>query len=430
MKKHLFLLRVLSFFIFLNFPITSFCYVENEADYITISANSADVSTAKDRRYLLYEVNFGEGFNLRRDVYMRVAQTVQALRQKGDNYVLVLPPWGNLYHWRDRATRVPWRELFDLQSLNLFVPVIEFEEFLEENGNIIDHVVYLQHYAEGWNNGQWEEKFDVRKCINADNYYAKNGNIWKGFFYSYDIQAKNLTCLSIQGEARTLANAVSLMFSDLRTVFIDRAETVLHNSFGNDVYWRIRRSMRYASHLLEYAEEYRQKYLDSNHDESWVDEYDQERTAVGGNYIAAHLRRQDFVRSHDKDVPSLEEAAIQLKKICDKLSIKKVFVATDADENEIDQLSNLLSPHNIELFSFTSETPLSDGAVSIIDQIIASKARYFIGTHSSTFSYRIREDREIMHFSLESTFNDFCKYSKDIGNKDKCEQPAKWKIVY
>uniref|UniRef100_A0A914YBM1 GDP-fucose protein O-fucosyltransferase 2 n=1 Tax=Panagrolaimus superbus TaxID=310955 RepID=A0A914YBM1_9BILA len=416
----------------------TFCYVENEADYITISTNSANVSTAKDRRYLLYEVNFGEGFNLRRDVYMRVAQTVQSLRQKGDNYILVLPPWGNLYHWRDRARRVPWRELFDLKSLNLFVPVIEFEEFLEDNGNVIDHVIYLQHYAEGWNNGQWEEKFDVRKCINADNYYAKDGNMWKGFFYSYDnIKAKNLTCLSIQGEAKTLANAISSMFFDLKTVFIDRAETVLHDSFGNEIYWRIRRSMRYASNLREYAEEYRQEYLDSNFEddritypESWVDEYHQERSAVGGNYIAAHLRRQDFIRSHDKDVPSLEEAAIQLKKICDKLLIKKVFVATDADQEEIDQLSNLLSSHNIKLYSFMPQTLLSDGAISIIDQIIASKARYFIGTHSSTFSYRIREDREIMHFSLESTFNNFCKYSKDIGNKDKCEQPAKWKIVY
>lgn len=37
----------------------------------------------QERRYLLYDVNPGEGFNLRRDVYMRVANTVRQLRERG-----------------------------------------------------------------------------------------------------------------------------------------------------------------------------------------------------------------------------------------------------------------------------------------------------------------------------------------------------------
>lgn len=36
----------------------------------------------KPRRYLLYDTNPGEGFNLRRDVYMRVANLVNDLRYK------------------------------------------------------------------------------------------------------------------------------------------------------------------------------------------------------------------------------------------------------------------------------------------------------------------------------------------------------------
>ena len=89
-----------------------------------------------------------------------------------------MPPWGNLFHWRDRARRVRWSELFDLKSLNLFVPVMEFEEFLKLNGDVIDQVVYLQHYAEGWKNGEWEERYDVRECINTNNYYLKDGDMW------------------------------------------------------------------------------------------------------------------------------------------------------------------------------------------------------------------------------------------------------------
>ena len=84
-------------------------------------------------RYLLYDVNLGEGFNLRRDVYMRVANLVRNLN-KDAPWVLVLPPWGNLYHWKSRhldQIGIPWSLFFDLPSLRRFVPVIEFEEFLK-----------------------------------------------------------------------------------------------------------------------------------------------------------------------------------------------------------------------------------------------------------------------------------------------------------
>ena len=85
-------------------------------------------------RYLLYDVNPGEGFNLRRDVYMRIAVLVRSLNEDGP-WTLVLPPWSRLYHWRSRDVgpqeRIPWSLFFDLESLREFVPVIEFQEFLE-----------------------------------------------------------------------------------------------------------------------------------------------------------------------------------------------------------------------------------------------------------------------------------------------------------
>ena len=39
-----------------------------------------------------------------------------------------------------------------------------------------------------------------------------------------------------------------------------------------------------------------------------------------------------------------------------------------------------------------------DGGIAIIDQLIASHAKYFIGSYESTFSFRIQEEREIMGF--------------------------------
>ena len=80
----------------------------------------------------MYDVNPGEGFNLRRDVYMRVANLVKVLNEE-EPWTIVLPPWGRLYHWKSRQDQIKirWSKFFDLPSLNKLVPVIEFEDYLK-----------------------------------------------------------------------------------------------------------------------------------------------------------------------------------------------------------------------------------------------------------------------------------------------------------
>ena len=68
---------------------------------------------------------------------------------------------------------------------------------------------------------------------------------------------------------------------------------------------------------------------------------------------------------------------------------------------------------------------IKDGGVAIVEQIICSRARHFIGSFESTFSFRIQEEREIMNFPAESTFNRFCGDATS-----ECEQPAKWRILH
>uniref|UniRef100_A0A7E4VQW6 GDP-fucose protein O-fucosyltransferase 2 n=1 Tax=Panagrellus redivivus TaxID=6233 RepID=A0A7E4VQW6_PANRE len=412
-------------------------YDEDEADEVTISKKPENVSPAKPQRYLLYEVNFGEGFNLRRDVYMRMASLVHELREQGHNFVLVLPPWGNLYHWNDRAKKVPWNNLFDTEAMNAYVPVIEFYEYLKVNPYYVDEVVYLQHYKEGWKDGKWSERYEKRDCIEADKYYRKEGKFWKGYMYSYDhVKIHNLTCLSIQGESSTLAKAINEYYPNTNTLFIDRAETVIHNEYGGVEYWKIRRSMRYHKQLRFIADLFRQETLYVNMHEDkivypkdWRDERELQRVAVGGDYLAVHLRRKDFLRSHSDHVPDLNEAALQIIEVAQVLELSKVFICSDADEYELLDLEKQLNSSSITAYRFTTKK-ISDGAISLVDQWIAAKAAFFLGTHTSTFSYRIREDREIMHFPVETTFNSLCKYAKDMGNPKKCEQPAKWTIVY
>lgn len=89
-------------------------------------------SPVPSARYLLYDVNPPEGFNLRRDVYIRIASLLKTLL-KTEEWVLVLPPWGRLYHWQSpdiHQVRIPWSDFFDLPSLNRNIPVIEYEQFI------------------------------------------------------------------------------------------------------------------------------------------------------------------------------------------------------------------------------------------------------------------------------------------------------------
>lgn len=59
-----------------------------------------------------------------------------------------------------------------------------------------------------------------------------------------------------------------------------------------------------------------------------------------------------------------------------------------------------------------------DGGISIIDQIICSRAKFFIGTKESTFSLRIQEEREILGLDPSTTFNCFCN-EENLCNTNK-----------
>uniref|UniRef100_A0A915NS61 Uncharacterized protein n=1 Tax=Meloidogyne floridensis TaxID=298350 RepID=A0A915NS61_9BILA len=76
-------LIIFLFFFLLFFQLThSFqkCYQTKFNNFI--KSNLKEQQCIVNERFLLYSVNRGEGFNLRRDVYMRVANVVRQLREK------------------------------------------------------------------------------------------------------------------------------------------------------------------------------------------------------------------------------------------------------------------------------------------------------------------------------------------------------------
>ncbi|XP_066152353.1 GDP-fucose protein O-fucosyltransferase 2 isoform X2 [Euwallacea fornicatus] len=365
---------------------------------------------------------------------MRIAVLINELKHSKDphlnNFVLVLPPWSHLIHWgySEEPEYASWSNFFDLNSLQKFAPVIELHEYfsrLQANKYtkcIIDKVYVLQHFEEMFKSGNFEDKWEIGKCQKLPKLR---------FFYYTNITSYNVQCLSFNGPSTKL---IEVFKQDrARSIMLDHAEIALHNFYGNNIYWRARRSMRFNVKLREIANEFRRTYLNST-DESdntflapdWRNDKPK-RSAKGGPYLAVHLRRRDFLRSRPDQVPDLLSVVEQVSAKLEKLQLTKVFFATDAPAKEFDQLHELLSP-KYEVFKYIPTKDIvrkySVGGIAIIDQILCSYARYFIGTSDSTFSFRIQEEREIIGFPTKMTFNVLCK------NKDQCEKPSVWKIVF
>lgn len=406
------------------------------------SGNSDSLSAVngnlKQTRYILYDVNPGEGFNLRRDVYMRMAVFVKKLNKAFPNsyWVLVLPPWGHLYHWQSRQlghqVRIPWANFFDLESLQRYVPVIEFHDWKEITGGEVGAVYYLQGYKEGWKNGKFEEKFDLRDCLQEPRYEKKNDGVWEGeFFYHDRVTAKHFACLSVQGHTSVVAEFVKEQ--NLESIMLDRAENLLHDWFGDVEYWGARRSMRFAEPLVARANQLRRENLDSDDSkdgtmvpDDWREERVEKRAAKGGNFACVHLRRGDYARGRGSRAPSIAGAADQVSKAMASRGLGVVFVATDANPQEWQDFERGLKNLKVVRFVPTKAElkKFGDGGVAIIDQAVCRHAKYFIGTKDSTFTFRIQEEREIRGFPLADTFDMLCP------EQGECERGTEWKIEW
>ncbi|CAH1798259.1 unnamed protein product, partial [Owenia fusiformis] len=400
--------------------------------------NKRNLNIASDTRFLLYDCNPGEGFNLRRDVYIRIANLVKKLNTI-EPWTLVLPPWGRLYHWKSNVEqmKIPWSLFFDIESLNAHIPVIEMEEYISVIGKPeVEEMYYLQRFKEGWNGGKWEEKLERRECLENWGYALGDDNNWHGWFWGYNkFSAKHFECLSVQMEACSMTTFLTKE-TRAKSVMLHRGEQLIHGAFDSwsSEWWSARRSLRFAKHLREVAADFRAKFLDSNDEkdntlfeDDWRGMYRKPGEAKGGPYVAVHLRRRDFLYSHEKEVPSIEESANQLEKILDEQRVTKLFVASDMPRSEYDELKHHLNGYQVHRFIPDSDLLdlYKDGGIAIIDQIICSHAKYFVGTSVSTFSFRIHEERQILGFNPDMTYNRLC--GKEEG---KCDQPSSWPVKY
>ncbi|KAK0079508.1 hypothetical protein PV325_001172 [Microctonus aethiopoides] len=428
-------------------------FKKTETEFCEIPTDSTETNdncyinkySSSDKRYILYDVNPPEGFNLRRDVYIRVAVFINHLVKNNKQYKwnLVLPPWGHLLHWRsrdiDKQSQLPWGTFFDIDSLKKFIPVIEmydfFREYKSNNANIIlDRVYILQNDVRMFETGDFNDKNEISNCSETQIIkYTKSGtNQFTKLFWGYqNISTKDVKCITYHG---SMSNLIQNLKPEQyrRSYMFHHMEIPLHDYYGSVDFWRARRSMRYNSALYKIADEFREKYLNSTDERDnikrpndWRDEKDQ-RNAIGGPYLAIHLRRRDFVISRAETVPSIANAAKQLINKMKELKLNTIFVATDTNNDEYEELKQYLFNYKVYRYkpSMNVKNKFKDGGIAIIDQIICSTARYFIGTKESTFTFRIQEDREILGFPIKTTFNTFCAKFND------CKPGSQWTIVW
>ena len=185
------------------------------------------------RRYLLYDTNPGEGFNLRRDVFTRIAVLVRYMRQY-DNWVLVLPPWGRIgYHWRERGleqSKIAWAKFFDLEQLNRYIPVLELTDYFEEIGEEkVDEIWYLQNYEEGWGSG-WQERIHERDCINQPAYQTDREKSGLVLWIRINVRHWLQVCLCSR---YFFISFEKFIFNDFKNIF-----QVLHNCNGTIEWWQ------------------------------------------------------------------------------------------------------------------------------------------------------------------------------------------------
>ncbi|CAK9304567.1 unnamed protein product [Gordionus sp. m RMFG-2023] len=200
-----------------------------------------------------------------------------------------------------------------------------------------------------------------------------------------------------------------------------KAEHILHENYGDKIFWKIRKSMQFASKLLDLSHNFIKQNLYSQEMD-----YDTLKVKnikmIGRDYMGVHWRRMDFITGKDPSkVISIEKATSQIIDIMTQLNIRTLFLATDTVEKEIEDITKIMNNHNKRILIFRNN--MTPGELAIVDQIICSLSRYFIGTKDSTFTFRIQEEREIMGFESNTTYNVFCDGITD------CHDISKWKYI-
>lgn len=161
----------------------------------------------------------------------------------------------------------------------------EIREFMTDSQVVIDEVYKMQHFDNMFENGVFEDKFEEVACsrrnkqsssyfeYNYDSHYYFRYKICLCFRY-INITENHISCLNFQGSAMLLHKVLETNQHNRqarpRIVLFEQAETILHDFFGDEEYWKVRRSMRFNNNLVSIADAYRKDYLGSTNEKDLI----------------------------------------------------------------------------------------------------------------------------------------------------------------
>ncbi len=363
-------------------------------------------ATTDARRYLLYRVNPAEGFNLRRDAFLRAALLVRRL---GLEWTLVLPPFERLPHWRSpdlNQDQVGWATFFDLAALRAAVPVIEHAEFRALHEGALDRALSLRQPQPAPAGAPFSSEPESCPAAGAFPYRVANEHtetLLHGEWVEVGARECRLAFLPFSELSPLLraSGATSLLVDNLEVLFWD-------GSYGGPEWWEVRSKLRFAAAVRERAEDFR-------------------RARFGEQpYLAVHLRRGDFLAA-GRPVPSLSDAAAQIRREAAERGLERLLLATDARDDEVETLAREL---RFERFRPPAGTALLDGVVAMIDQWLCVRATAFVGSATSTFTRVIQEERQLLGRPDAATFRVLCPARQDATGRRlfDCEQPRPFPI--
>ncbi|KAH8849327.1 GDP-fucose protein O-fucosyltransferase 2 [Schistosoma japonicum] len=379
----------------------------------------ASISTVciHSKRYLFYDVFYGEGFNLRRDVYIRVANTVRLS--------LFVPVMDLIDFQRSVLNSQSLHKSSSPLKIDLALQLVrgDFDANVEQYQNINNRKVYFcpNGIRELYRSNDSSLSTNPPMELFEGSSFTSHNGILPMTASAYDCVTGDLEPVHlapfliqlIRNSKQPITFSLNIYILRVyRTLYLGSAQSIIHGHWSewSPEYWTVRRSITLANHLRDIGDHYRGAYLHS-YDVSdrtvpplivehlgpgsgWLRSKWPLSPAVGGPYIAVHWRRGDFVTTstttttttstsnRSPDSVSAAQQILDAIKIFNQYEdrhIDTVYLATDTDKQELESLKSLLYPFQVFHFEPSESEWLSygPGGLALIDQWICAHARYF-----------------------------------------------------
>ncbi|GAW80157.1 GDP-fucose protein O-fucosyltransferase 2 [Plasmodium gonderi] len=362
----------------------------------------------KKKKYILYDVNIGEGFNLQREVLYRIALVVYYLNQENRNqlHYLVLPPWCYLTHWgRKTYDKIKWEFFFNLNILKNVIPIMEYSEYEKLFGSHSDYILSYKHIIGKFTRGNEKNSFhilDFDNCYIED--YKLKRNLCKYCDHKYSVVYSG-NCTHMKGKkiecieyflitsffvSTTLAD---IFHYDTESIFIKQGSNILV-AFPNELFENnLEDVLLYNEDLIHEGNNFIKKNFKSS-----------------SKYLSCHLRYNDFRKIPAYDIPPISISILKLLYIMFVHNMDKIFISSD-EKTQIKKIINKEFPQFKHFFFFYENDNLHTGQVAIIDQWISSLSEIFVGTIFSRFSMHIKWERYLIGKGEENYNLDLCGYN-------------------